>query len=222
MIEISFQYSPFLNLQVLHNYYSKSLRKELKFVPTQETLELVKHSNLILKETEQGFLVSYDVQEPDRMIKFIDEQPDLKFEFFLVTSNLFFTNLTQMATESVDSVFYFDAKDAKKQDGENYLLHKDDFVTTAYSLGMGKDSYIFRLANTSPTTLEVKDQQGKVVIEAKVDKLEAYAFPLANLTQGIYTIFENGKEKRAVCAYYSGFSQDSNSGYGEHTTNQGA
>ncbi|UII30606.1 hypothetical protein LVD17_20140 [Fulvivirga ulvae] len=196
MIEIHFQYRPFAELKVKHNYYAKNLNRDVRFVPTTQCLQLAQHMGILIKNSESGISLSYDVSNSDGLLHYLLNNEDIEFSFLLTTTNSSFVNFTDMATESVGNVFYFNTLQARKVKDNNYLLHKGEYVSKEDRVPVRKGDFYYTLETKDKEAhLELKDEEGRTVAEQKVSGLSKYLFQLSRLPQGRYSVHENGKEK---------------------------
>lgn len=194
MIEIQFQYRPFAELKVKHNYYVKNLNRDVRFVPTTQSVQLAQAMGVLIKNSENGISLSYDVTSADGLLHYLLNHEDIEFSFVLATTNSAFVNLTDMATESVGSLFYFNTAKARKIADNNYLLHKSEFVSREDSLTVKKGDFYYNV-ESKEAHLEIRDEEGRTVIDQKVSGQSKYLFQITRLPQGRYTVYENNKEK---------------------------
>ncbi|MBL6445830.1 hypothetical protein JMN32_05900 [Fulvivirga sp. 29W222] len=195
MIEIQFQYRPFAELKVKHNYYVKNLNRDVRFVPTTQSARLAEAMGVLIKNSENGISLSYDVVNSDGLLHYLLNNEDIEFSFILTTTNSSFVNFTDMATESVGTIFYFNTLNARKIKDDNYLLHKAEHVSKDDRLPIKKGDFYYNIESSKEAHLELKDEEGRTVIDQKVTGLSKYLFQMGRLKQGCYTVCENGKEK---------------------------
>lgn len=193
MIEFQFQYKPFMSVGVLHDYYVKNLKRDLMFVPSHETVKEIGRMGFLLKNVDKGMTVSYDTSEADKLVKLIEKRDDIEFTFFLVSSNGFFVNFTDMSAESVGSIFQFHGSNAVKKEAGEFSLHKSDTASKADVLSIRNADFYFDTQGKK-TKIGLKSGDGTIVLEEEVEGVEKYIVPLSKFSQGSYTLMVNGKE----------------------------
>ena len=194
MIEIQFQYRAFVQLKVKHNYYAKNLDRDIHFVPTAQSLALAREMGLLIKNSEGGISISYDVPNGDALWHYLKNNDHVEFNFLLISTNNSFINFTDMATESVGKIFHFNTLNAKKSQEGAYLLHQEKYVSTQDGISLKRGDFYYPI-KSKKVRLELKNDEGKKIIEEEVVDRDNYLFQLSNLPQGRYTILEDGKER---------------------------
>ncbi len=189
MIQLQFQYRVIASFTVEHQYYAKSLAKDLHFLPAPESAALAERIGLFLKITDAGISLSYDVFMGDALLRYILDNEDLYFDFYLVTSNFHFVNFTDMPTESVGNLYYYDTDNATKEEKGQHRLHKNDYVDSADSLPMVDADFYRETKNKVDYAL--KNDAGQILREGSVSG--KYKVALAGLPAGRYGVYENGK-----------------------------
>jgi len=194
MINLKFQYRPFASLKVSHEFYTKNLARDLQFLPAPESKALAERIGLFIKKSDAGISISYDVMMGDALLNFLLNNEEIYFDFYLVTGNYMFANFTDMPTESIGSLYYFDAEGALSgQEEDQYQLHPGDFVTNDDRYPVMRTDF-YREVKSGEAKYELKDDAGKVYRQA--DVAGKYAVELNGLPAGKYHVHENGKQQQ--------------------------
>ena len=82
----SINYSYLFKLRYLHDYFVDSKAKDLKLVPTKETLRSLKNAKMLLREIPFGITVLYRADD-DEVTPFVPYSNDLRLTFYLVSTD---------------------------------------------------------------------------------------------------------------------------------------
>lgn len=121
----SINYKELFNVEILHDYYLQfnseddswtfphnySILDDLDFIPTLECRKSLTDLHLIFKKNSKGFHILAQsipsVITPGDSQTFININPDIKFQFFMVIKNPFFLNYSNLRLTGDDKYLYY-------------------------------------------------------------------------------------------------------------------
>lgn len=198
MIEFSFSYKPLFKLVVHHNYYAEQPSNDFRLVPTAETQKLVKKLGLVLKDSNGEWILMYEENKLDGLLSEVEKRPEVKFMFFLYSSNPYFINFTDLPIESRSEFFYFSNNIVKKAEDTIYM-HKAEFAGVKDRFGLKQELEIS--GNGQEKLIELKDEVGNIVYTKKLGAEEKMILTNQNVPLGKYELFENGKSQNTLILF---------------------
>lgn len=93
-------FKPLIALTVEHSFFVGGLCKNLAFIPTSTTKEVMQQYQLLLKSSGYGLILLKDVEHT----VLVDEKIVLRFEVF--SNDAYFSNYTEMAVEKTELLYY--------------------------------------------------------------------------------------------------------------------
>lgn len=190
MIDLSFQYRPLFKVDIKHEYFVEQPAKTLQFIPLQRSLSTINKLGLILKGSERGYELLIDHRRKDALKMILTSEKDISLDFWMISTNPYFNNITKGSDLSLNAIFAFKNKDYSID--KVAPLHQKEYASEA-DLVLLTDNEI-TLDNTSGIkVLEIKDEEG-----IAVDRLEnvsaKHKFIPKSLNEGLYKIFADNKE----------------------------
>lgn len=128
MIDLQFQYSPFANLKISHEYFEKDAARHLVFSPTAATQNTLLDLDLLYRRDEDGFKLLVDQSMKDRLAKVLEGRSSLSFGFWLGNSNPYFSSITEDAPQNFSQVLYLSNNNKSKEGA--MVMHDKDFVSS--------------------------------------------------------------------------------------------
>lgn len=104
-LQIESRHKEFFGLVCYHTYYRDLLCRDLEFVPTPETVQLLRNYYLILKPLPFGFLVTYSPDESPQRLKVAP--PKMRFSFKIRSYNKRFVNFTDIPFQADFQALHF-------------------------------------------------------------------------------------------------------------------
>lgn len=93
-------FKPLITLTVEHSFFVGGLCKNLTFIPTSTTKEVMQQYQLLLKQSGYGLILLKDVEHD----VLVDEQLVLRFEVF--SNDAYFSTYTEMAVKQGELLYY--------------------------------------------------------------------------------------------------------------------
>ncbi|MTI22452.1 hypothetical protein E1176_15575 [Fulvivirga sp. RKSG066] len=200
MIDLQFHFKRFLTIKVSHTYYADNEGRDIKFLPTRETAQLINKLGFLLKQDDSGLHILCDGERKEALHYKLSRQ-ELSFSFWMTCNNAYFRNFTAIPTEHRNSIFYFSNAKEKKDD-----LQKGEFVSAEDTLQVRPNYFDYQLADAKGK-LELKDDEDQVIVSRDVDAEILPHTTFENLPEGKYKLYLNDKEKEKFIAIASKVSQ---------------
>jgi hypothetical protein len=190
MINLKFQFKPFIKMAVEHEYYSPGEDNEMYFLPTSRTVNLLNKMSMMLRHKEGVLNVLFDTSKTELLYHRLlqTEDKDLKLSFLLFSKNPYFINFTDVPVDIQGKVLYCSNKSIVEKN--NGYLHE--------SLALGKEEII----STTPEYLKDNEPEKNAFtfslddLNENVQKsiLPGHQIEASSLNDGLYRIFANDKE----------------------------
>ena len=92
-------------IMCFHDYFKDNVCRQLEFVPTPETKQLMRNLYLILKPLDFGFVILKHEDKSPELFRSLP--PKTKLSFFIKSKNIRFSNFTEIPFLNEEEVFYF-------------------------------------------------------------------------------------------------------------------
>ncbi len=191
MIELAFQYRPLFKLGILHDYYENQKIKNIQHVPLHSSLHLINKLGLIFKSSESGFELLIDHTKKEAFKMMLSEEKNLVFEFWMISTNPYFNNITKSSDFELNKIFTF--KNKSGSDKEATFMHVADYASNANlsTLFQGE----INLENDKVIKLiEIKDKEGNSINKYENLNPKSSITP-GNLGEGYFELWLDGKLK---------------------------
>ena len=179
------------NMNIKHDFFEDGIGRDIKILPTQECIQLIRGGRMLFKDTDSGFKVLYKATDSNTGggTPLVDLASDVKFTFALYLSNAAeFLNITDLDAGSVSyskgKILHF------KNNGTNSSLDYSIIDLLKPQLF----TYEFPIIAADPTshvgTLDVTDKNGSSVTMPGQNGLPDVTFPITPITpdeNGVYT-----------------------------------
>lgn len=190
MIDLSFQYRPLFKVDIQHEYFVEQPAKTLQFIPLQKSLNTINRLGLILKGSEKGFELLIDHRRKDALKMILTSEERISFDFWMISTNPYFNNITKGSDLSLNAIFSFRNKDFSID--KVAPMHQKEYATEA-DLVLLADNEIALENSSSIKILELKNDEGNVM--DSLENLSAkHKFVPKSLNEGLYSIVADGKE----------------------------
>jgi hypothetical protein len=93
-------FKPLVKLTIEHSFFAGGLCKNLTFIPTSSTQEVMHHHQLLVKSSEYGLILLKDVEHS----VLVNEPILLRFEVF--SRDVYFSTYTEMTVEQDETLYY--------------------------------------------------------------------------------------------------------------------
>lgn len=169
MIDLQFQYSPFANLKISHEYFEKDAARDLVFTPTVCTQRLLSDLELLYRRDNNGFKLLVDQSMKDRFVKLLEERSSLSFGFWVGNSNPYFSSVTEDASQNFSEALYLSNR--KKSKEESTLMHTEDFVSSSELVPLMNGEFDLEGIDDAKQSLVLTDANGHTIAEGAIDAL---------------------------------------------------
>ena len=196
MIDLQFQFKSLFTINVTHTYYAGRGGRDIKFIPSRSTAQLINKLGLLLRQEDGVLHVLHDAERIEAF-KYKLEKTDLTFSFWMTTNNVYFRNITDLPTEYRDSILFF--KNPGGDSNGTTRLHKDEFVNGKDACHVRPDYFDYKVADGTGE-LQLRDDNGNLVFEKEVNPEISSSTSFTNLPEGKYSLYVNNKEKENFVA----------------------
>lgn len=123
-------YQPLFFVSVKHVYFSDGLWKGIDFLPSAHTLKLVESAGVLIRPTQNGIGVFYDVSKVKSLRLYAEETDNtLPFGFKAQVKDRTFANYTSPSAQQDSAILCFDGRaGVTDAESEKTRLSKSDFV----------------------------------------------------------------------------------------------
>ncbi len=193
MISLKFQYTPLFVIKLNHNYYEGQPAENFQLIPTKRTVQLIDRMGMLLRHKEGELHILCDTSRKEMLLQRLKQASaaELKFSFFLFTSNPCFANITDIPMDRKGKVFYCSNRNAGAK--HEVRLHENEFM------GAGE------LYNYTPQFLEnnaeggvdyrIALENGEAESEMPVTMIQnGFQINTGSLLEGHYKVFGNEDE----------------------------
>jgi hypothetical protein len=190
MINLKFQFKPFITMAVQHEYYPMGENNEMYFLPTPRTASSLDKMAMMVRQENGVLKVLFDVSKSDLLTQRIMQSSDkeLKLSFMLFSKNPYFVNFTDIPVDLQGKTFYMSNKHLNAK--EKGLLHETDFVTKEHLISINPPG--LRYGEPEDNTFSYSIDSGN---EKKISNIQqGYQIDLSHLIDGHYQIFANDKD----------------------------
>ena len=188
---MNISYQKWLSVKIMHNYFTKGNCPVLALVPFDTTKKIMNNYQLLSKKTDQD-LDFYIGMKPSGKKSVADElQGADNLYFQLISTDGYFFNYTNIDSLSEGAGFFF-------SNGINIQypdrLQHEEFVSAADVLTIRPLTFSIALPAMN-TSIEMKNQEGKVVFEKTVDgkQVPVFAIDLRGEGSGPYQLWLNNR-----------------------------
>jgi len=190
--EITLRYNTLFYLSLKHHYFTQPLSKDFSFVPTTNTNILMQKMNGLAKPATAQTRLFYDFDRIEGIAKFLEQNKGVKFSFWILCKNLYFTNFTAINHLLRGGGYYF------KNNSESDLLHTNEMAEASNYYPIAPSSFVF--ATSQGSSINVLDSEENVLLEAEATS-EKFQVSLQKLPEGLYHLQEDGKIKNTFLHY---------------------
>ncbi len=191
MLELTFQYRPLFKLEIFHDYYENQKIKNIQNVPLNTSLHLINRLGLIFKSTESGFELLIDHTKKDAFKMRILEEKSILFEFWMISTNPYFSNITKNSDFGLNKIFAFTNESGS--DKEPIPLHKEEYASSNNLVTLFNGE--IQLENSNKLKLvEIKDKFGTVIQQYENLSPQSSISP-APIGEGYFELWVDNKLK---------------------------
>lgn len=190
MINLKFQFKPFIKMAAEHEYYAVGENNELYFLPTPRTAIVLDKMAMMIRVANGALNILFDTSKTEllhqRLLQITEKE--LKLSFLLFSRNPYFINYTNIPVQVQGKVFYCSNKHLK--DKNSGYLHEADALDES------------QLVSASPEYLK-DNESDKNAYSYSLDQgdenianeiLPGHQINCNYLTDGYYRLFANQKE----------------------------
>ncbi len=123
-------YKVLFGLVVEHLFFYDSLCRDIKFIPTENCMNLMKKIGLIMKKGISSIQILYDEDRKDTLLLYADDQIEpLNFSFKAYSQDPYFLNYTDLSILVEDKILSFDIEMVKNNSSTEIVLNEEEFVS---------------------------------------------------------------------------------------------
>lgn len=126
MVDITFKYVKFIELQLSHSYYEDEIAKTLKVIPFPETERFFNTYNVISKDIGSGIGVFTDKYNSIPFTEVLKADQTLSFNFILRITDKNFFQVTNLSRKTKENILFFTNKGKKISTKE--IVTDDDYA----------------------------------------------------------------------------------------------
>ncbi|MEN8179266.1 MAG: hypothetical protein ABFS39_11725 [Pseudomonadota bacterium] len=126
-------YRALFELTVDHSYFANGKCSCLDYIPNDSTARMIKNAGLLIKKTNSGLLVLYDLNKLEALRLYLDDDEDgFEFIFKLFAKDPDFKAYTEPFSEAGSEVLYFDSQSSSVSTDGKIRLHASKQITRKY------------------------------------------------------------------------------------------
>lgn len=128
-----FKFKELFRVSIKNEYYKNGYSSDFTFMPTKNSIKLLKNHSLKFTTTPQGFALYGEVEQDGSDEKLIRGfQEDTKLTFLMKLKNPYFINFTDIPIKTVPhEVFYINNLSNHETDEELLLINKEEIPKTS-------------------------------------------------------------------------------------------
>jgi len=154
---------------------------------------------LVLKESNGDYFVLYEPAKIDALLAEVEGNNQVRFTYFLYTSNQYFLNFTDLPIENNSEILYL-SNSKVNHSGSNVFLHTSEFVSKTDRFKLQQEVAI--AGDGKEKLIELKDDDGEVIFKKKLRAEDRYmVINNTNVPIGKYHLYENGKLKNTFILF---------------------
>ncbi|MFA0964160.1 hypothetical protein AB9P05_20290 [Roseivirga sp. BDSF3-8] len=197
MIDLLFKYQSLLRISLHHKYYTKGVSDQFKLVPVPTTSRMVEKTGLLIRNDNSGINILADLDRPEKMLFYLNEDRPLRFCFWLFTTNPYFTNFTNLPVEIGDKVLYFTNKEKKYDADKPTSLHNGEYVSEKDLVAVSSDP-VSTFGFERSDSFDVKSNDGHITYEGLEGANVALTLSSSEASEGQYRIHGTAGEENFI------------------------
>jgi len=188
MINISFQYKPFLDLQFRHDYYMEKPARDLSYIPLESTRVLLDKLGFVVRNTDDGLKILFDLDRSEALAMKLEKVDHLSVDLWLTCAHPYFFNVTELSIEHQNKILLLQNK-RRDTDG-TYHLHNNEYVNDTCFADVFPPNFSFDVPK-GVSLVEVIDSANEVVFAQEVPKDSGSVY-IKGLNLGYHRISVDG------------------------------
>jgi hypothetical protein len=192
MLTLEFQYHSLFILRIRHDYFTSADKAGFSLRPTRQTETFLTKTGCMTRIGEGEIHFLYDANRLEALEMYLGRPETDKLSFWLYADSPYLLNYTNLPSELRNFSLYFQNTQTEKF--KETPLHTAEAVSLAEvlplkSAGFALDTF------TQKTEITLENSQAQVVQKATYKANQFGFVELSGLTDGQYTLKENGKVK---------------------------
>jgi len=132
---------PLFGVEVEHEFFDDGLLRDVRFVPTSESLALMRRAGILVRKTSSGIELHYDGSRSEALQLFLDEADgELCFQFKVHVRDGVFKNVSEGFLSTQEAIPYF-KNESGAEDGGRIRLHTASQASARDLVPIASDSF---------------------------------------------------------------------------------